>query len=156
MNKTVNRNQDLLRRRPLALRAIGGVNSRALVAAELRGKSPGWGIESVAPCLLPQPFGFSNFTFLFTRLTVTWCRGFRDGDHKGPTKYLADLKSHRILGLARPKNAEARPRESVAEDAPDAPMAAYPKAVGHPRDPRRASALYPFPTRKSMHIRYRH
>ena len=47
--------------------------SRALGASEPRGKSPGWGTGSVAPCQLLQPFVFSNFTLLFTLLTVTWC-----------------------------------------------------------------------------------
>src|SRR5437016_1618419 len=57
----------------------------AYLAAERRGASPGCEIESVAPCRLWQPFGFSNFAYLFTRMTVTWCCGFRDRE---PYEYL--------------------------------------------------------------------
>ena len=80
MSNALNHDQDLLQRRPLPLVAIRGVTSGALVAAERKGESPRWGIESVAPCLLLQPFGYSIFTFLFTRMTVAWCCGFRDGE----------------------------------------------------------------------------
>jgi len=57
----------------------------AYLAAERRGASPGCEIESVAPCRLWQLFGFSNFAYLFTRMTVTWCCGFRDRE---PYEYL--------------------------------------------------------------------
>jgi hypothetical protein len=56
---------------------IREATSRSLGAAEPRGKSPGWGSESVAPCPLLQPFGFSNLALLSTLLTVTWCCAFR-------------------------------------------------------------------------------
>lgn len=57
--------------------AISKATSRARSASEARGERHGWGSESVAPCLLLHPFGFSGLRFLFAFSTVNRCCAFR-------------------------------------------------------------------------------
>jgi len=56
--------------------SIREATARARGAGVARGEPHGWRNESVAPCLLLHPFGFSNFAFLFALLTVTRCCAF--------------------------------------------------------------------------------
>jgi len=66
-----------------------------------------------------------------------------------PITYLADLNFPKVFGSGRPPSAEARPRESVAEDAPDTPAAADGQGGKSPSRSPRAKTHLPSPARKS-------
>jgi hypothetical protein len=127
-----------------------------------------------------QPFGFSNFAFLFTLLTFGWCCAHPQSGASPPVmphcpsvSFLLRLcacsahtiprrssflsPTHNIPGrfefsqgfwVVRPPSAEARPRESVAEDAPDTPATVDEQGIESPS--RSPPASTPPPPRQGI------